>query len=84
MTILAGLTFSAAYESFGAMVAAELKPGGESIAVKYEDREEYVRLYTEWILHDSVKDQIHAFKRGFDKSAQLTVKERHEMLAAKL
>ena len=62
-----GLTFSAAYESFGAMVAAELKPGGESIAVKYEDREEYVRLYTEWILHDSVKDQIHAFKRGFDK-----------------
>jgi hypothetical protein len=62
-----GLTFSAAYESFGAMVAAELKPGGESITVKYEDREEYVRLYTEWILHDSVKDQIHAFKRGFDK-----------------
>ena len=55
-----------------------------TIEVKYEDREEYVRLYTEWILHDSVKDQIHAFKRGFDKSAQLTVKERHEMLAAKL
>jgi len=79
-----GLTFSAAYESFGAMVAAELKPGGESITVKYEDREEYVRLYTELILHDSVKDQIHAFKRGFDKSAQLTVKERYEMLAAKL
>merc|ERR1719487_330251 len=37
--------FSVSYESFGATVTEELKPGGQELPVTSENREEYVRLY---------------------------------------
>lgn len=35
--------------------------------VTNENREEFVRLYLEWMLGEAVADQFKAFKRGFDK-----------------
>ena len=42
----------------------ELKPGGSDIPVTGENKEEYVRLYTKWLLVDSIDQQWEAFERG--------------------
>eukprot|EP00117_Sycon_ciliatum_P022599 scpid26700/ scgid19449/ Probable E3 ubiquitin-protein ligase HERC3; HECT domain and RCC1-like domain-containing protein 3 len=43
----------------------ELKPGGSGIRVDNENREEYVRLYVEYVLHESIKKQYESFAKGF-------------------
>ena len=47
------------------MLTAELKPGGGSIPVTQENRQEYVKLYTHYILNDSIHQQFNVFKEGF-------------------
>ena len=42
-----------------------LKPGGADIPVTAHNRQEYVDLYTKWILHDSIALQFSAFAVGF-------------------
>ena len=49
------------------MMTAELKPGGGSIPVTKENRQEYVELYTHYILDDSIREQFKVFKEGFLK-----------------
>lgn len=44
------MSFTADYEHFGEVVTHELKPGGEDIDVEEANKEEFVRLMTEWRL----------------------------------
>ena len=45
----------------------ELKPDGERIVVTKDNREEYVKLYCDYILNKSVERMYHAFHAGFHK-----------------
>ena len=59
------LSFEIAWtNSLGEEKIHELKPGGSDIPVTGENREEYVRLYTKWLLVDSIDKQWEAFERG--------------------
>ncbi|KAG1687004.1 hypothetical protein DVH05_005744 [Phytophthora capsici] len=57
--------FEYSYEMFGEVKTVELKPGGSSIAVTNDNREEYVALYVDYVLNKAVSRQYTAFHRGF-------------------
>ena len=59
------LTFSIEEEHFGELQTRELKPGGSAMAVTNTNRQEYVDLYTHWVLQESVHTQFTAFSEGF-------------------
>ncbi|XP_038048029.1 ubiquitin-protein ligase E3A-like [Patiria miniata] len=58
-------TFQISYTMMGELVTVDLLPNGSQIAVTNENREEYVRLYIQHILVDSVATQFEAFAHGF-------------------
>ena len=58
-------TFSLEEENFGELVTHELKSGGGNIPVTNSSRHEYVHLYTQWVLEDSINKQFAAFSQGF-------------------
>lgn len=58
-------SFVGTYECFGASVEVPLKEGGENIIVNNENRGEYVQLYIDWYLNQSIKDKFRSFKKGF-------------------
>ena len=59
------LTFEVSWiDNLGEEHTRELMPGGSNIAVTGENRDEYVRLYTKWLLVDSIHKQWEAFERG--------------------
>lgn len=60
-----GLDFTIAVERFGHADMFPLCPGGESRAVSNANREEYVSLYTRYLLDTAVSRQFEPFKRGF-------------------
>ena len=66
------LTFSAMENVYGSRLEKELCPGGGMRAVTAENRAEYVRLYTDYLLTSSVARQFDAFKNGFDSLAMLS------------
>jgi len=57
--------FQTTYDRFGERKTHDLKEGGETILVNNENREEYVRLYVEFILEKSIERQFNEFERGF-------------------
>ena len=57
-------TFQVSRESFGEMKYFDLVPNGASIPVTNENRDEYVRLYLNWFLVESVKPALEAFRKG--------------------
>ncbi|KAG3030506.1 Ubiquitin-protein ligase [Phytophthora cactorum] len=57
--------FEYSYEVFGEVKTVELKPGGSSIPVTKDNREEYVGLYVDYVLNKSVSRQYAAFHHGF-------------------
>ncbi|KUF88030.1 hypothetical protein AM588_10003172 [Phytophthora nicotianae] len=57
--------FEYSYEVFGEVKTVELKPGGSSIPVTNDNREEYVALYVDYVLNRSVSRQYAAFHHGF-------------------
>ncbi|XP_068599339.1 ubiquitin-protein ligase E3A [Brachionichthys hirsutus] len=60
------LTFQISHKDlFGSPVLHELKEQGDQIPVTKENRQEFVYLYTEYILNKSVERQFKAFKKGF-------------------
>lgn len=60
-------TFSVEYsDMFGISHVHELKEGGEKLAVTKENRQEYVRLYSDWLLNESITEQFSAFRHGFE------------------
>ncbi|XP_048452662.1 E3 ubiquitin-protein ligase HACE1-like [Rhincodon typus] len=59
------LTFSVETDVFGAMEEVPLKPGGISILVTQENKDEYVQLVTELRMTRAIQPQINAFLQGF-------------------
>lgn len=60
-------TFSVEYsDMFGITHLHELKEGGENLPVTKDNREEYVRLYADWLLNESIAEQFSAFRHGFE------------------
>ncbi|XP_007889306.2 ubiquitin-protein ligase E3A isoform X3 [Callorhinchus milii] len=50
---------------FGTPVMSNLKENGDLIPVTNDNRKEFVKLYTDYILNKSVEKQFKAFRRGF-------------------
>lgn len=53
-------------DMFGNECKHELKENGKSVVVTMENRQEFVDLYTDWILAKSIHKKFKAFKQGFD------------------
>eukprot|EP00873_Tetraselmis_striata_P010062 jgi/Tetstr1/430326/TSEL_020151.t1 len=58
-------TFAVDIEAFGEVRPVELKAGGSDVPVTEDNRREFVELYTEYILTESIKPQFEAFSKGF-------------------
>lgn len=67
-------TFSVEEENFGELLTHELKPGGSQLAVTNSNRQEYVNLYTQWVMEDSIQAQFAAFAEGFHQVSCLPVR----------
>lgn len=61
------LSFTIDESYFGEVVSTPLKPGGENMNVTNENKEEYVRLYVDYVLNKACSSQFEAFKKGFLK-----------------
>ncbi|XP_069560172.1 ubiquitin-protein ligase E3A isoform X2 [Brachyistius frenatus] len=60
------LTFQISHtDLFGNPILYDLKEQGDKIPVTKDNRQEFVDLYTEYILNKSVERQFKAFKKGF-------------------
>ena len=61
-----GLDFTASYNPlFGLTLTHELVPGGASIPVTNDNRAQFVELYIQYLLRDSIRPQFDAFSKGF-------------------
>ncbi|KAJ6648241.1 Ubiquitin-protein ligase E3A [Pseudolycoriella hygida] len=59
-------TFQIMYKDvFGNTMTHDLKPNGSEIFVNQDNKQEFVDLYTDYLLNVSVAKQFKAFKRGF-------------------
>ena len=61
------LTFEITWSSLGLERKQELKPGGSEISVTSDNKREYVMLYVNWLLVDSIQLQYLEFERGFQQ-----------------
>ena len=61
-------SFSVEEDIFGELQTHELKPNGSDIPVTNSNRQEYVELYTQWVLQDSIQSQFAAFSQGFHQA----------------
>jgi len=59
------LTFQVTYNYFGQHKTHNLKEGGEDIPLTNQNRQEYVSLYVQYLLEDSIKKQFDEFLKGF-------------------
>ena len=62
-----GMRFEITVTMFDCPVSVELKTNGASISVTQANKHEYVDLYVQYVLEDSIKTQFDAFARGFRK-----------------
>jgi E3 ubiquitin-protein ligase HECTD2 len=60
-----GMIFQIDSDAFGKIQHYPLVPGGENRVVTKKNREEYVDLYTEYVLDKSIRKQFEPFARGF-------------------
>lgn len=60
-------TFTVDVERFGVTEEVELVPGGGDVMVTRDNREEFVRLYTNYEFKQQCAGQLAAFKVGFDR-----------------
>ncbi|XP_055535236.1 ubiquitin-protein ligase E3A isoform X1 [Wyeomyia smithii] len=59
-------TFKICYKDvFGNALDHELKTDGDKIFVNQDNKHEFVELYTDFLLNQSIEKQFKAFKRGF-------------------
>ncbi|GFW35209.1 ubiquitin-protein ligase E3A [Trichonephila clavipes] len=59
-------TFRITYKDvFGTVLVHDLKENGEKVLVNQSSKEEFVRLYADFLLNKSIAKQFQAFKRGF-------------------
>jgi HECT-domain (ubiquitin-transferase) len=61
------MTMSISYDNFGAEEIFELVPGGQSIALTRENRDEFVQSYLNWYFNLSIEKQYNPFHTGFYK-----------------
>ncbi|KAJ3220007.1 putative E3 ubiquitin-protein ligase HTD2 [Dinochytrium kinnereticum] len=59
-------SFEATYSSWYRTKTADLRPGGSEIRVTNENKEEFVTLYVDFIINQSVSAAFSAFMEGFD------------------
>ena len=59
------LTFQVANEFFGAIQLVDLTPGGGEVAVTQKNKQQYVELYTNYLLDLSIRAQFDHLSRGF-------------------
>lgn len=60
-------TFKISYtDVYGGAVEYELKPSGGDIAVGQHNKQEFVDLYSDYLLNTSINRHFRAFKKGFD------------------
>jgi len=62
-----GMDFSVDEDKFGEMANVELKPGGKDIDVTDANKEEYIDLIVQHRLTRGTKEQVEAFKKGFQE-----------------
>ena len=60
------IPFVATYENFGQKVEVELEEDGKNKIVTNDNLEDYIKLYVNWALNDSVKKFFEPFQRGFN------------------
>lgn len=60
------LNFEVDWVEFDEVKRHELKPGGKDIEVTAANRHEYVDLYVQWVLAESIAKPFEAFKAGYD------------------
>ncbi|XP_063989823.1 E3 ubiquitin-protein ligase Su(dx) [Diachasmimorpha longicaudata] len=65
------LYYSVDFEILGQVIHHELKEGGDKIRVVEENKEEYMRLMTEWRMTRGIEDQTKAFLEGFNSVVPL-------------
>ncbi|GLH02563.1 E3 ubiquitin-protein ligase Nedd-4 [Gryllus bimaculatus] len=65
------LFFSVDFEVLGQVIHHELKDGGDKERVTEENKEEYMRLMTEWRMTRGIEDQTRAFLEGFNEVVPL-------------
>ena len=58
-------------EQFGTTITRELRSGGAKIQVTNENKEEYIQAVIDWRFVARVKDQMEAFKGGFNELVPL-------------
>ena len=58
-------TFEIEREVYGERTRIELKPGGASIMVNQQNKQEFVDLYVDYIFNKSCERQYQAFAAGF-------------------
>ncbi|XP_050416965.1 ubiquitin-protein ligase E3A [Patella vulgata] len=54
------------HDVFGNNLTTDLKPNGSSIPVTASNKQEFVKLYIDFLLNKSIERQFKAFKRGFN------------------
>jgi hypothetical protein len=59
------LNFTIAETYFGDVIHKPLKPDGENTPVTKENKEEFVKLYVDYVLNKSCEASFDAFKKGF-------------------
>eukprot|EP01114_Cavostelium_apophysatum_P006773 TRINITY_DN1823_c0_g1_i4.p1 TRINITY_DN1823_c0_g1~~TRINITY_DN1823_c0_g1_i4.p1 ORF type:complete len:3344 (-),score=945.09 TRINITY_DN1823_c0_g1_i4:44-10075(-) len=67
ITDILDLNFTSQQEEFGVLKLVELKPGGKNIPVTNENKDEYVRLITEFKMTTAIRPQINGFLEGFQE-----------------
>jgi len=75
-------SFEVVWDDLGATRSYELKPGGKNLPVTKENKEEYVKLYVNWMLSDSIQQQFEHFYSGFMRvmnGASLTLLQADEL-----
>ncbi|KAJ8672670.1 hypothetical protein QAD02_003930 [Eretmocerus hayati] len=65
------LYYSVDFEILGQVIHHELKEGGDKIKVVEENKEEYMRLMTEWRMTRGIEEQTKAFLEGFNSVVPL-------------
>ncbi len=65
------LTFQVDEEHFGTTFTRELKPDGAKVAVTDESKHEYIQQVIQWRFVSRVRDQMEAFKQGFNELVAL-------------
>lgn len=61
------LYFNVDFEVLGQLQSHDLKPGGSEIRVTDDNKDEYLRLMTEWRVSRGQEEQQKAFLEGFNE-----------------